>query len=99
MTRKQRRLSKNLMMLAMEASGVIAMRMMKLMGGGPLARREAERMISEKMTAASEAAASLMTGASANQIVRRYRHHVAKNAKRLSGLKSGGRKRARRRRK
>src|SRR5689334_21597078 len=97
MTRKQRRLSKNVMMLAIEANGVIVMRMMRLMCGGPLARREAARMVSEKMKAAAEATASLMTGSSANQIVRRYRHHVAKNAKRLGGPKLGGLTRARRR--
>jgi uncharacterized lipoprotein NlpE involved in copper resistance len=98
MTRKRRRLLNSLMMLTMEANGVIAMRIMKLMRGGQQARREAERMVSEKIAAAFEASASLMTGASANQIVRRYRSHVAANAKRLGGPKLGGRKRTRRRR-
>ena len=37
-----------LMMLALEANGVVALRMMKLMSGGKRARREAERMVSEK---------------------------------------------------
>jgi hypothetical protein len=83
----------SLMMLAIEANGVIALRMMKLMLGGKRARREAELMVSEKMKAAFEASASLMAGASGDQIVRRYRRHVAANAKRLGQ----GRRRTRRR--
>ena len=66
------------MKLAVEANGVIALRTMKLMRGGKSARREAELMVSEKIHAAVEAAASLMTGASGNQIVHRYRQHVAR---------------------
>jgi hypothetical protein len=42
----------SLMMLAVEANGVVALRMMKLMVGGRRARREAELMVSEKMHAA-----------------------------------------------
>jgi hypothetical protein len=88
----------SLMLLAAEANGVIALRMMKLMRGG--ARREANLMVSEKISAAFEATASLVAGASGNEIVHRYRQHVAKNAKRLSG-RSRNRvlKRTRRRRK
>jgi DNA end-binding protein Ku len=44
---------------------------------------KAELMVTEKIHAAVEAAASLMTGASADQIIHRYRQHVARNAKRL----------------
>jgi hypothetical protein len=54
-----------LMMLAVEANTVIALRMMKLMVGGRSARREAERMVTEKAHAAFEAGASLLAGASA----------------------------------
>jgi hypothetical protein len=79
----------SLMMLAVEANGVIALRMMKLMLGGRRARREAELMVSEKINAAFEASASLMAGASGDEIVRRYRQHVAANAKRLGRFKSG----------
>jgi hypothetical protein len=71
-------------MLAVEANRVIGLRMMKLMLGGRSARREAELMISEKIDAAIKASASAMTGASADEIVRRYRRRVAANAKRLS---------------
>jgi hypothetical protein len=94
----------SLMMLAVEANGVVALRMMKLMRGGRRARREAELMLSEKIHAAFEATASLMAGASGDEIVHRYRPHVAGNAKRLGGLNSGRSrtrvlKRTRRRRK
>jgi hypothetical protein len=87
-------------LLAAEANGVIALRMMKLMRGGRSARREANLMISEKINAAFEATASLVAGASGDELVHRYRQHVAKNAKRLSG-RSRNRvfKRPRRRRK
>ena len=76
----------SLMMLAIEASGVVALRMMKLMRGGRNPRREAELMVKEKIDAAFEASASLMTGASGDKIVHRYRQHVAANAKRLGRL-------------
>jgi hypothetical protein len=94
----------SLIMLALEANGVVAMRMMNLMRGGRKARREAELMISEKLHAAFEATASLMAGASSDEIVHRYRQHVAANAKRLGRLNSGRSrnrvlKRTRRRRK
>jgi hypothetical protein len=41
----------SLMMLAVEANGVVALRMMKLMRGGRSARREAKLMVSEKVGA------------------------------------------------
>jgi hypothetical protein len=63
-----------------------------------IVRREAELRVGQKMHAAFEAPASLMAGASGNEIVRQYRRHVAANAKRLGGLNSGrSRKRALRR--
>ena len=61
----------NLMKLAAEANRVIALRTMKLMRGGRSARREAKLMVSEKMIAASEAAASLMVGKSTDEIIHR----------------------------
>jgi hypothetical protein len=45
---------------------------------------EAELMISEKIDAAFETAASLMTGVSADEIVQRYRQRVGANAARLA---------------
>jgi hypothetical protein len=79
----------SLMMLALEANGVVAQRMMKLMRGGRRARREAKLMVSEKIDAAFEATARLMAGASGDEIVHRYRQRVATNAKRLAKLNSG----------
>ena len=75
----------SLMLLAAEANGVVALRMMMFMRGGRSARHEANLMVSEEISAAFEATANLMAGASGNEIVHRYRQHVAKNAKRLSG--------------
>jgi uncharacterized lipoprotein NlpE involved in copper resistance len=88
----------SLMMLAVEANGVVALRMMKLMRGDRSARREAKRMVSEKVAAAFEATSRLMAGASGDEIVQRYRQHVAANAKRL-GRPNSGRSRKRHRRK
>jgi hypothetical protein len=45
---------RNWMMLALESNRVIGLRLAKLMRGGKAARREAERMVSEKMQAAAE---------------------------------------------
>jgi hypothetical protein len=56
-----------LMLLAVESSSVIAMRTMKLMAGDGAAMYEAR----------------LIAGASGDQIINRYRQHVAVNAKRL----------------
>ena len=61
----------SLMLLAFEANGVIALRMMKLMRGGRSARREAELMVSEKIQAAFDATAGLLAGASSEKIVHR----------------------------
>jgi hypothetical protein len=72
-----------LMMLAVEANGVVLLRLLKLMSGGSNALREAELMVSEKVDAAFEATTNLMAGASGDEIVHRYRQHVAANAKRL----------------
>jgi hypothetical protein len=55
----------------------------KLMRGGKGAQREAKRMVREKIQAAAKARASLMAGASSDEIVRQYRKRVAANAKRL----------------
>jgi hypothetical protein len=72
------------MMLAVESSSVIALRMMKLTLGGSGALHEAHLMISEKVDAAFEATANLMAGASGDDVIHRYRQHVAANALRLT---------------
>jgi len=70
--------------LAVESSGVIALRMTKLMlGGKRAARREARLMVSEKIDASVKATRSLIGGASAEEIIGQYRRRVAANARRL----------------
>jgi hypothetical protein len=94
--RTDRRMFTSLMLLAAETNGVVALRMMKLMRGGNGARREAELMVREKIDAALEATASLMTSASGGRVVHRYQKRVAANAKRLSRLKSKPQRKPRR---
>jgi hypothetical protein len=73
----------SLTLLAIESSGVIALRAMKLMVGDVAAMHEARLMITEKVDAALEATASLIARASGDQIINRYQQHVAVNTKRL----------------
>ena len=73
-----------MMLLAAESQTVIALRMMKLAGGGAAAGREAQRMTTEKVTAMAEAGVRLMTGASADSVVSDYRRKVRANIRRLS---------------
>jgi hypothetical protein len=71
-------------MLAVEASEVVRLRCEKLSHGDEAAGQEAVLMVSEKVAAAFEAFASLLSGATPATVVQRYREHVAANAKRLS---------------
>lgn len=73
-----------LSMLAIESNKVIALRLMKIAAGGRGAKFETQRMVSEKIGAAIEASATLMTGGSASKVIKRYRTHVASNSRRLS---------------
>ncbi|MGY2049331.1 hypothetical protein [Methylobacterium sp. JK268] len=72
-------------MLAIESQTVIALRLVALAAGGASARAEAERMITEKIGAAVEAADTLLTGGTPDAVIARYREHVRANADRLSG--------------
>jgi hypothetical protein len=78
-----------LTMLAIESSSVIALRMMKFMSGDSDILSEAGLMVREKIDAAFEATSSFMAGASGDEIVHRYREHVAVNARRLGNRGSG----------
>jgi hypothetical protein len=71
------------MMLAAESIHVIGLRFTKLGFGGTAACDEAFRMVSEKIQAAREAQITLLGGGSADEVVARYREHVASNQKRL----------------
>ena len=71
-------------MLAIESSGVVAIRLLKMSTGGQEASDEAETMVSETVDALFEAAGSLCGGASSAMLIGRYRDHVAANALRLA---------------
>lgn len=71
-------------MLAMESQAVIGLRLAKLAAGGTAAQIEAERMVSEKVMAAGEAAMMLATGGSSQAVVTGYRRKVRANQRRLS---------------
>ena len=83
--------------LALESQWVIAARMMRLAGGGRLARSEAHRMVSEKALAFMEAqmttAAALAGGrkapAAAKRGLRSYRKRVRSNRRRLLRSRRG----------
>src|SRR6185369_10392191 len=62
--------------LAVESQQVIWLRTLKLMAGGPAAKRESLRMMTEKVEAAQHAAGSLMLGATPHSVTRHYRAKV-----------------------
>lgn len=70
--------------LGMEAQTVVALRLAKLSLGGAAAQIEAQRMVTEKVEAAAEAAMTLAAGGTAERVVRDYRRKVRANAVRLS---------------
>ena len=74
-----------------EASTVMWLRSMRLMMGGPLATREAQRMVSEKLTASLTLMPALMAGGMAQSAealgaaaLAHYRGPVRANRARLS---------------
>jgi len=71
----------------LQAQRVIGLRLIKLAKGGPAAQKEAHQMVSEKLVASAEAAASLAGGNSVESVVRHYRAIMQANEKRLSGGK------------
>ena len=76
--------SSDMMMAQFEAQRVIALRLAKLAQGGTAAEVESRRMITEKLTAAAEAATALAVGKSPQSVVRRYRTLMRANERRLS---------------
>jgi hypothetical protein len=72
------------MMLGVESGNVIGLRMLELTCGGSDALNEMHLMIGEKFNAFLESGANLMAGASGDDVIHRYRQHVAANAKRLA---------------
>ncbi len=76
------RLASDATLLAMEAQTVIGLRLGQIaMGRGSLA--ENQLMVTEKMLAFAEAAATVATGGSAHKVVKSYRKKVQANTKRL----------------
>ncbi len=75
--------SMDMAMLGYEAQGVIAQRVALFAMGGPKAQLEAERMVTEKVLAAGEAAMLVATGASHSKVIRSYRRKVRANSRRL----------------
>ena len=69
--------------LAIESNHVIALRCVKLAGGGPGAGPEVTRMITEKLQEGVAAAQTLMTGGSHEEVITAYRKCVKANARRL----------------
>lgn len=77
------KLGMDMAMLGFEAQGVIAQRMAMFAMGAPGASAEAQRMITEKVFAAGEAAMQIATGASNRKVIRGYRRKVRANSRRL----------------
>ena len=71
-------------MLAAESQQVIWLRYLKLGAGGSKASSEARRMVSEKLTAATQAGMGIMMGDAPGRVVKRYRTKVRANRRRLS---------------
>jgi len=70
-------------MLAVESAEVVRLRLEKF-ASHDAAGQEACLMVSEKIAAAFEAVANLLSGATPAAIIGRYREHVADNARRLA---------------
>lgn len=71
-------------MLALEANGVIGLRLIKIAQGGVDAGREINLMVQEKVDAAAEALTTVVGGGSVETVLAGYRRRVALNARRLS---------------
>ena len=78
------KLSSDAALLGFEAQQVVGLRLLRIAAGGKGSSFETERMVTEKIAAFGEAAATLLTGGSTEEVIGRYRTHVRKNRKRLS---------------
>jgi hypothetical protein len=72
------------LLLALESTEVVGLRVAKLAGGGADAQDEAHLIVREKVDAVFEVNARLLTGATAFYVINRFREQVAANARRLS---------------
>ncbi len=71
------------LMLAVEASNVIDLRLWKIARGGADAVAESHLMVKEKVDALFEAGSVVAQGGGSAQVIDMYRKHVAANASRL----------------
>ena len=71
-------------MLAAESQQVICLRIIKIAAGGKRAHKEARLMVTAKLAAGFHEGWRVVTGASAQSVVKRYRKKVQANARRLS---------------
>ena len=71
-------------MLALEANGVIGLRLIKIAQGGVDAGHEINLMVQEKVDAAAEALTTVVGGGSVETVLAGYLRRVALNARRLS---------------
>lgn len=78
------KVSADLAMANLEAHRVIGLRLAKLAAGGPAAKREARRMVVEKIAASAEAGLALASGRTPQSVLKRYRTIMRANGKRLS---------------
>lgn len=69
--------------LAIESQQVITLRLLKIARGGPMAMREANRMVVEKAHAMVDASLLAASGAAPEKILRRCSRTVRSNRKRL----------------
>ena len=70
--------------LCQEMHEVVSLRMIKLSRCDAAARREAQRMLTEKGAALAEAGFSVASGVSMEKVARRYRSYIRANRRRLS---------------
>ena len=70
--------------LCRDAQAVIGLRLFKICTGGVHARKEAQRMVTEKGLAAARAYGVIVSGGSSAKVLRGYRKAVRANKRRLS---------------
>ena len=71
-------------LLGLESSEVMGLRIAKLARGGVHARREADLVVNEKIVAALDVGIRLLCGATDSHAIDRFREHVAASANRLA---------------
>jgi hypothetical protein len=71
-------------LLSFETQQVIGLRMLRIAKGGSRAHAEARRMVSEKLAASLDAAATVLRGGSGQKVLGQVRGRVRRNARRLA---------------